>query len=848
MQYSDFQAMASSEKITLATLDAARRLMGWSLHSGSVYKLSGFSFQKITSLEDSGTAYTEVSSLGSVIAGTFFLDRETQTLYIQTSTSVDPNTRFIVSRVRLFFANVPVVLPHDLASGFEILWEPLVKSTSEFGVEIDTVNQTSEAIEGSGSLTLTNDGDFWPAHFDKLYFENAACSIYSYHRDLDPSDARLIYSGRVDKKSYTSQAVSFTLKDVIASLRTPIALGTIGDLGLRTGSDIERARQRLILGRVFGLRPVNVDQVVDGYPITGTVSVTYNSATLTGTGSAFLTQLSPDDRIVLDGEEYTIATVTSDTSATLTENFPGVAGLSGVTATIVPEQPKRWMNRVWKIAGHALREPQTTVENGSSITQLYVADPSEIFPGDNIYVGTLGSGDLVLVEDVVGNFVRLSTSLATVPPIGTPVLRPAVQNVRIDDVALTYYQDYTLDASTATLTLRSTAESNSAPIRHLTSSLSFTNGSRTVTGTGLKNSIKPGYMVGVVGNAVFFEVLSVDSDTQLTLRTNATFTANTTGRYKSLIYSEGENVLTLDVLGRTEDGTSTGSLLKTAPSMVKALLGDLNLTSRIDSASFDEAEAIAPMSLGLVFPSEYNSSTVPVYRSVINEINRSVFGSLVQTNTYSLAYNVLRPRKSTAAVKFDESDILGWKFESTGEKIVKTCTVEYRTKEYDYLTGKASKNTETKTSNVANYIVQSTREQTFSSALVDETDARILAERWSFILEHSAGRATIETKLQAMSVEVGDIIEVTHRKFFERLGISQKSRLFLVEAVRKSGSRVNLEVVDLSNAFSRVAAVTTNTASYSSATDQEKLYGGYITDSNGLIANDPNSFGLNLIW
>lgn len=848
MQFSDYQNLASSEKIVLATLDASKRLMGWTLHSGSIYKLTNFEFPVIVSLEDSGNAYNAVSSLGAVTASKYYLDTANQTLYVRTTGSDNPNGRFMVVTVRKFFANVPLTLPNDLDAGFEVYWEPTVKATSQFGVEIDTINQTSQAIEGSGSLTLFNDYDFWPANFDKLTFENQACKIYSYHRDLDATEAQLIFSGRVEKKSY-GDAITFNLKDIISELRAPLALGTIADLGLRTGSDLDRARQRLILGRVFGHVPVNVDQVLDGYPLTGTVSATYNSATLTGSSTTFLTQLSPDDRVILDGEEYTIASVASDTSATLTENYSVVAGLAGATAYVIPDQPKRWMNRVWHIAGHPLREPVTAVANGSSIIRLIVDDASDIYADDWIYIGTIGSGELVQVDSVVGsNVVNLRTSLATIPAIGTTVTRPAVQNVRIDDTLLVYYQDYTLDADAATLTLRSTAESNSGPIRNLTSNLSFTSGSRAVTGTNLRSFIKPGYMVGVTGNANFFEVLSVDSDTGLTLRSNASFTANTTGRYKSLVLNPDDHVLSLDVLGKTEDDTTNGTLLKTAPSMVKGILADIGLDGLVNQDSFDAAEGDAPQHLGLVFPATYSDDGVPTYRDIINEINASVFGNLVQNSEFELTYNVLQPNKPTTSIYFEESDILSIKFDSSGENLVKTVVVEYRPKEYDYLTDKDSVGTQQKTSDIANYLVKTTREKVISSKLVEQTDANIAASRWAFILENGAGRATIRTKLKGITIDVGSTIEVSHRKLFERVGTGLSSRLFLVEAVKKTGTDVQLEVVDLSNAFARVATWNNQTNEYALASDREKLYGGYYTDDYGLIDNDPESFGANLYW
>jgi len=848
MQYSDFQNKTSSEKITLCFLKASKRLMGWTLHSGSVYKIENLDVI-VDGIEDSGTAYSEAASIGATTASKYFYDVDTQTLYLRTTGSDNPNSRFIVLRQKLCFSNVPVVLPHDLNTGAEVPFKPLISNSSQFGVSIDVIEQTSEAIEGSGSVSFVNDQDFWPSNYDKWFFENQECSIYSHNRDLEPTEALLIFKGKVEKRSYSPTQVTFQLKDQFAEIRSPISLGTIGDLAQRTGTDLENARQRLILGNVKGLRPVNLDQVLEGYPITGTISATYNDETITGSGTAFFTELSPDDQLVLDGVTYTVASVASDTSIELTEPYSEVAGLSGATALLIPEKPKRFINRVWKVAGHAVRQPSTTVQNGSSITRLFLDDASDIEVGDQLYIGTLGSGELVTVSSLVGdNQVELSTSLALIPPIGTAVLRPAVQNVRINDTLLVYYQDYTFDATTATLTLRDTAEANSSAIKQTATNMTFSNGSRTVTGQNFKNTIEPGYMVGILGNANFFEVLSIESDTSLTLRTVSTFDGTNKGRYKSLIFDPASTVLSLDCLGKTVDGTSGGALIGTVPSAVKAMLTDAGLGSLIDTSSFTEAEEVAYQKIGLVLPATFNDTKAPTYREVINLLNRSSFCSLVQNSSFQFALEVLQPSKPTSSRRFSESDILSLSFTSTSENMIKTAIVSYLPKEYDYLTGKNSIATHQKTSDVSNYILKTTREQTFPTYLVSSNDAQIHANRWAYLLENTAGRIQFRTKLQGMSVEIGDIVEIEHRKLFERFGGSDNRRLMFVESVKKSGSVVEIEATDLSNSFNRICSINSISNEYSSATPDEKIYGGFYTDQYGLIDDSSETFGTNLIW
>ena len=66
--------------------------------------------------------------------------------------------------------------------------------------------------------------------------------------------------------------------------------------------------------------------------LTGTVTHTGGSATLTGSGTAFTSQVKIGDRIKVNGTaERTVATISSDTSLTMTTNY--VTAASGVSAT-----------------------------------------------------------------------------------------------------------------------------------------------------------------------------------------------------------------------------------------------------------------------------------------------------------------------------------------------------------------------------------------------------------------------------------------------------------------------------------------------------------------------------------
>ena len=69
--YAAFKEEESSSKITLAIMEASKRLKGWELDSGSVFSLNSFNVAIIESIEDSGVGLTAVTSKAAITAGTY---------------------------------------------------------------------------------------------------------------------------------------------------------------------------------------------------------------------------------------------------------------------------------------------------------------------------------------------------------------------------------------------------------------------------------------------------------------------------------------------------------------------------------------------------------------------------------------------------------------------------------------------------------------------------------------------------------------------------------------------------------------------------------------------------------
>lgn len=861
MNYSEFQNKPSSAKLILATLQASRRLMGWEVHSGSVYKLENFT-QKIINKVVQNTTVLSAHTNTSLSAGQYYLDRTANTLYLRTSDSANPNSKFISVFVTFFFSNEPIILPFDLDTGLDVYWEPLIESTSEFGNNMDTINQTSATIDGSGTLNLINDTSLWNSVFDKWVFDNKEIAIYSHNREVPLSQIQILFKGRVTGKSWGTGKIQFNAKDQFQELRQPIPLQTLQEwrdtqndvTEVYIGENQYQQKIRRIYGRVFGHVCQNIHRELDGFLIPGTVEMNLvdELPELTFTLTEFIKYVSIGDKLLIENETLTVASVVSDTALTFEEELPFKIEFADLPIYIKAASPKTYMNRKYMVGEPPFRQPTTTTSGIlPSIDRLYVVSNRDFYPGDKIqvYIDSISDYAESEVHSLVGsNVIILKTSLPALPILGAEVFRPTLQNVRMDDVLLTFERDYTFNEF-GVLELTETAEKNAAPIKNLGITATFTNSSDQVTGSGFSN-LQPEWWVGCVGHAELYQIASVEDDENLTLKTDAEFTDTDFLIYKDFIITES-TVISCDVIGKTD--VTNELFYKTAPDIVRQILEGSPINPNfIKDESFDSAINIAYQEVGLVIPEKFTDTKTPTFIAAIDLINKSVFGNLVIKHAgpdSEIWYNVLAPKKDVlTTVKFTESDVFNFAFNSTNKNAVKKVFVNYQYREYNPTVKTSSFLTHEKTSNFSANVIETVNEKTVVSNLSNLKDAKNLAGKWSFLLSDSMGTVKFTTKLQAAHLNVGDIIELEHAKMFERLGDSGKRRLFMIESIKKNGFNVKIEAVDFSNAFNRIACISESNSTYLTANENEKLYYGYITDDFGMQDNDPDSFGQNLIW
>jgi len=846
--FEEFKNKNTSNKVTLVRLNASKRQVGWTVESGDLYKLENFQFQVISKIEQSGVELSQVSDIGSVVAGTYFFDRQNKTLYIESIGSVNPNGEYTVVTVSLFFSNHDTILPHDLSSGYDVEWVNGLKSVSPFIAKTDRSNQIGIAIEGSGSIQVQNN-DFFKKNFDKLYFEQRPVTVWQWSGELDVSEARRVFEGRISGRRYSTNLISFSFKDFFNELKAPLQLEDLSQYPSSTLNDeLVNAKQRRVYGYVFGHVPSNISQRVGPISITGLSSMNQNSNVVNGSGTSYFSELKQNDEVTISDEVFSVDQIISDTQFTTQDERknPSVAETS---ITVIPERPKRFFNRTHLAAGHTIKKPETTIIEKSSLSTFRVDDPSDFFVSDIVRV----NGEDAEIENISyqTGLIRLTRNLFSEPTIGDVFEKRGVTNVSINDRNLQFVRDYTVDETNGTIVLEPLAEFNIAPVKKITGTVSFASGSRTVTGSGtdFENQLQAGDWIRPSNQNDFFEISSIQSETSLTLVEESTYTVGGQPiRIKKPVYFGEDTTLSCDCLGKTDDGTTSGNIISTAANIVLDLLRDSNVSEFINEPTFVSDDA--PYRLGIAIPSKVNDSKSRPLRDIINSINTSVFGSLTQNSNLEFEYNLLEPNKTTSDLVLDETDVIsGFSVSSQSERIIRRAVVNYRPKEYDKI---SSTNTFTRTTNTSDeglYLAKTQKEKEVETLLVDSFDANIIASRWSFLLSLASTVVRFKTKLQAFDLSLADTVKFSHPLLYERVGSSDTVKFGAVQLTKKNGLDVEIEIEDLSNAFSRVAIISqAGSDDFVDATLDDKSINGYITDSFGMIDNIEETFNINLIW
>lgn len=839
----------ASEKVVLCHVEPKQYLKIFSLSSGAVYKRTVSYF--VVGVADGTTAYTEASS-ASLNASEWYYNPATGELFVRTDDDADPREKNLVITYRFFFSNTAINLPFDLSSGDAVYYEGRVLSNSPITKALDE-EQIGLALESNTSIRFINTDSYFDDIYDSLVWENKTVKLWTWFPNTPISEAKKLFDGVVQDMSFSSDSVSIRAKDFIFKLRDILSTE---NFTLADGTVPEKFRnkpKRTIYGRLKQLQCTPIDAVIEGYSIDGTVSFNNTTKTLTGTGTDFLDELSPEDTLIYnDGNRdynLSIESIQSDTSLTLSSEPP----VNGSNATVIvrPRRSYRRKNREFSIAGHKLREPQTTISNVISANRFEVADSSDFFAGDLVTV----DGEEAFVRAVNDAQITLVANLqGGIPTLGDAVVKSPVTRIFVNGTQAFVNRDWTITNTTeAKITFNELAEFNLAPELDMQATLTFTNASRSIVYSGdLSTELRSRDWLKSddVTHAVWYELLSVDYDqdadeTTVLLRVPyAGSTTTGTPSKKQPDYISENSIVVVDCIGKE----TNGEWVKTASDAVKDILEqDLGFTN-INTASFSQADDDAPYELSLAIPDQIGGKGIKV-RDIVNRINQSVFGSLVIDNDFNFKYQVLNADRPTEINYIEDHDLI--KSEVTvrsRNEIKKSIIADYRPFTDRILGGEAFEAYEFTSDRTTN-LVGTSDVLELTLYLYQEDDAISMAQRYALFYGFSTSTVTVTSNMSLFK-QLNDKMLLKLDRLYKRFGALDKRKLGIVNKVTTNGSETTLEINDLGNIFNRVAAISADdTNSFTSSDSDEKIIAAWICDNDTETpdSSDDDYLGSNII-
>lgn len=845
---SEFINAASSEKITLATIEAKKRLYVWVNVGGGIYSKVVPNF--VTKLKQDDQELNEFNSLVGLPEGYFYYEVKTSTLYAHFNGSVAPNTVEVIATYKLFYSNKGTSLAHDLSSSAdEVHWDGRITASPGYKHKIG-IDQALTSLVGEGTLSLQNNDAGLDQIFDDYIFENQSVVIYSWNPSLPTHQSKVIYRGSITNKSYNGSIVTFKIKDLIFTLLDAPSLSPYTNDD-NVAESVKGQYKRRVYGRVDGLRSQSIDQISTGFPLSGTGSMPANGSIILGQGTSFLNEIVQGDTVIIGTQEFTVQSVDSDTQISVDDESE--FSFSGQNMLLNPERGSTLRNRNFISAGHVCAKVTHQVVEALQFNRIKLNSTSGLFPGD--FVEFDATGERIEIKNIApGNIVVLQQNVVLKPNIGSDVIRQPVQEVYINGIKVNS-DDFSVfnTSSGCGITFNDIAEFNLARPRNTVFSANFTNGSREITVStseiSLDEVFQPGDFVKP-DDSNYTQFYKINHLTESSIFISENFAQPSIVdivEIKSPNYLNDSSIVSVNILGKTEDGTESGVWIQTAAQATRDLLNDINIDT-VNEQSFLDASEDANQLVSVAIPFDFNSKSLPTVKALTDSLNKSIHGSLTLDNDLQIKYQVLNVYSGETLPVIRDSDVKNWKIKTTNGKTYKTALVKYRHTDTDLSTLEDGNKFVSFESEFVSRYIGTNKVDELDIYLYEDRDAEISAHRHLYYNSLSVATATLETDLRLENIEIGQVVIVEFERLYRRKGDSVRKKTMLVSGKTVTGEQTQLELSDLGNTFNTSSYITPNDAEdWSMASSDDKLIYGYITDNQGIVNDEEDTAGTHLI-
>lgn len=847
---SEYIQSESSEKLTLVHVHGKQRLYVFSGPSSLVYSKTVPQF--VYRLKQDDTYLTRVNSLAAIATpGQFYYDIKTSVLYTRLLDDTNPKEIELIVEYRFFYSDVGINCTWDLQTiSEEVFYDGRIKSAPGYKHKIG-IDQALTSLVGSGTLNLhASDGEM-DGIYDKIIFENQSVVVYSWNRDLDPAEAKVIYRGRITNKSFNTEEVSFTIKDPIFELLEPPSNSVYSDID-NVNDSTKGQYKRLVYGRVDGLRCQSIDQIANGYALTGTISATNAEAKLFGSGTLFLSEVFQDDEITVGTQTFTVNAILSNTEIDISDE--PLFAFTNQSATNKPERGYNEKNRIFLATEHVCTKQSKAIIAVPQLNRIVLSDVDGLFPGD--FIEFEDTSERIEIKNTApGNIVVLRQNMINRPAISSMAKRQPIQRVYINGRLIPSNKYTVNNISTCGLTLTDDVEFSITKVRTTPFQLNFTNGSRQITYTGGGDvSIEDTFQAGDwikpedVTYTTYFKI-SYINENDIWLTQNFTdSTISDLAKYKQPEYVDDDSIISVDILGKTENGQATGVWISTIAQAERDLLSQIAITE-VNEQSFIDGAIDGNQLVSIAIPEGFSDKSLPTVKDVVDKLNKSISSSLTLDNDLKIKFQVLNAFTEEEITTITDFDVIDWNLKATNGKIFNKAIAKYRFTDVNPGTVTEGNQVYTFESEFVNRYIETGKVSELELYLYNTNEAQINAHRNIYQNRLSVSTIAIKSDLRLENVEIGNIIILDFERMYKRFGDAEtRKKLMLITGKTVTGEGTEFELSDLGNTFNTSSYITENTADeYSLADENARLINGYITDNQGIVEDLEETAGVHLI-
>jgi hypothetical protein len=595
-----------------------------------------------------------------------------------------------------------------------------------------------------------------------------------------------------------------------------------------------------------------VDQIANGFKLTGTVQGSVETATLTGTGTLFLTEVFQNDEINVGTQRFSVEQIISNTEL-IVSNEPEF-GFTLADAFNVPSRATTLKNRDFIAAGHVCAQSTKTIVAVNQLNRVTVNDVDGLFPGD--FIEFVSTGERIEIKNTApGNIIVLRQNMINRPTIGSTAIRRPVQKVYING-KIVPSEKYTIsNAGSCGLTFDVDTEIDLAPIKTSPVSLNFANGSRQVTYTlggdfsisevlSAMDLIKP----DSVTYTTFYTISYIDGNNIWLTSPFIDPTISSNFDYKAPEYIVDDTTISLDILGKTENGLESGVWISTVAQAQRDLLRQANI-EYINEQSFVDGAVDGNQLVSIAIPESFSSKSLETTKSIIDKLNKSISSSLALDVDLNLKFQVLNAFVEDVLPVVNDFDVIDWSIKTTNGKIYNRALARYRFTDVDNSTLDNGNKLYDFSSEYVNRYIETGKTNEISLYLYKEFEAKISAHRNVYQNRLSVSTVTVKTDLRLEYLELGDIVILDFSRLYKRFGDNEsRKKIVMVSSKNVTGQGITFEMTDLGNTFNTSSYITPNDApEWTLAEELDKLKFGYITDNQGIVNDEESTAGVHLI-